>query len=86
MPPIVILLILRMGSLLDVGFETVYLMSSPAIYDVADVISTYVYRKGVLGMDFGYSTAVGIFNSVVNFGFVILTNFISKKVNEISLW
>ncbi len=86
MPPIVILLILRMGGLLDVGFETVYLMSSPAIYDVADVINTYVYRKGVLGFDFGYSTAVGIFNSAVNFGFVLLTNYISKKVNEISLW
>jgi putative aldouronate transport system permease protein len=86
MPPIVILLILRMGSLLDVGFETVYLMSNPAIYDVSDVISTYVYRKGIIENDYGYSTAVGIFNSVVSFGFVWLTNRISKKVNDISLW
>jgi putative aldouronate transport system permease protein len=86
MPPIVILMILRMGSLLDVGFETVYLMQTPAIYDVADVISTYVYRRGVLGMDFGYSTAVSIFNSVVSFGFVLVTNYVSKKVNNISLW
>lgn len=85
-PTIVILLILRMGSILDVGFETVYLMSSPAIYDVADVISTYVFRKGIIENNYGYSTAVGIFNSVVNFGFVWLTNKISKKVNDISLW
>lgn len=86
MPTIVILLILRVGSLLDVGFETVYLLSNAAIYDVADVISTYVFRKGVIEMDYGYSTAVGIFNSVVNFGFVWIANAISRKVNDISLW
>lgn len=85
-PTIIILLIMRMGSLLDVGFETVYLLYSPAIYDVADVISTYVYRQGVQNFNFGYSTAVGLFNAVVSFGFVWLTNFISKRVSDISLW
>lgn len=85
-PTIVILLIMSMGNVLNVGFETVWLLGSPAIYDVADVISTYTYRRGVQGMDFGYGSAVGLFNAVVNFGFVWIANFISKKVNDISLW
>jgi len=56
------------------------------VYETADVISTYVYRKGLLEMDYGYGTAVGLFNSLVNFLFVVLTNYISKKFTETSLW
>ncbi|BCS82250.1 ABC transporter permease [Anaerocellum diazotrophicum] len=86
MPTIIIMFILRVGSIMNVGFEKVFLMYNPLVYETADVISTYVYRKGLLEMDYGYGAAVGLFNSVVNFGFVILTNYISRKFTETSLW
>lgn len=87
-PSIVILLILAMGNLLNVGFETVYLLYSPAIYDVADVLQTYAYRVAVSSQpqDFSYGTVVVLFNSVASFALVWLTNLISRKVNDISLW
>lgn len=85
-PTIIILLILRIGKVLSVGFEKIILMYNPATYSVADVISTYVYRTGLLEMNFSYSTAVGLFNSVLNFGFLIMANKLSKKYSETSLW
>lgn len=86
MPMIVIMFILAMGGLLNVGFEKIILLYSPVIYSTSDVISTFVYRRGLLEFNFGYSTAVGLFNSVVNFALLFATNKISKKVNETSLW
>ena len=86
LPTIVIMLIMRVGSLLDVGFEKIILLYNPAIYDTADVISSYVYRKGILEYNYSYSTAVGLFNSVVNFGLLVLTNYVSKQVTESGLW
>lgn len=83
---IVIMLILRIGNILNVGFEKIILLYNPAIYDTADVISTYVYRVGLQEFKWGFSTAVGLFNSVVNFGFLILSNQISKRFNDVSLW
>lgn len=83
---IVILLILNIGSLLNVGFEKIILLYNPAIYDVADVISSYVYRKGLQQLNWSYGAAVGFFNSVVNFLLLILANKISRKVNDVSLW
>lgn len=85
-PTIVILLILRIGRVLSVGFEKIILMYSPATYEVADVISTYVYRTGLLEMNFSYSTAIGLFNSLLNFTFLILANKISRRFSETSLW
>ncbi len=85
-PTIVILLILRMGSILDVGYEKVMLLYNPATYETADVISTFVYRKGFVDYDYGYSTAVGLFNSVINLCLLTLTNLISRKVGEVSLF
>lgn len=86
LPTITILFILRMGGILNVGYEKILLLYSEAIYEVADVISTYVYRKGILNAAYSYSTAVGLFNSVVNIIFLITANFISKKTTESSLF
>ena len=71
---------------MNVGFEKIILLYNSMTRDVADVISTYVYRMGLIKKDYGFSTAVGLFNSVINFAFVILANAISRKVNETSLW
>lgn len=86
MPTVTILFILKMGSILNVGFEKILLLYSPTTYEVADVISTYVYRIGILDANFSYSTAIGLFNSVVNIIFLLLTNAISKKMNNSGLF
>lgn len=86
LPTITVLFILRMGGLLNVGYEKILLLYSPATYEVADVISTYVYRKGILNASYSYSTAVGLFNSLVNIFFLVVSNTISKKVTESSLY
>jgi putative aldouronate transport system permease protein len=83
---IIILLILNIGNLLRSSFEKVYLLYSPATYETADVISTYVYRAGILGAQYSYSTAVDFFNSVVNVLFLVAANYISKRYSETSLW
>jgi len=85
-PTIVTLFILRTGTILSVGHEKIILLYNPAVYETADVISSYVYRQGLLNSDWSYSAAVGLFNSTVNFILVVIVNKISKKVSEISLW
>ena len=85
-PTIVIMLVLRVGSMLNVAFETVLLLYQPATYSTADVISTYVYRTGMLMQDFGLATAVGLFNALVGFILVYSANKWSKKVTQSSLW
>ena len=86
MATILVLLILRLGSMMTIGYEKIILMYSPATYETADVISTYVYRRGILNTDYSFSAAVGLFNSVINFGLVVIANTISRKVNNTSLW
>jgi putative aldouronate transport system permease protein len=86
MGTIIILFILRMGSVMNVGYEKVLLMYNPAIYDTADVISTYVYRRGLLDFSWSYSSAVGLFNSIINFLLIVTFNKLSSKVSEYSLW
>ncbi len=86
MPTIIIMLILRVGSVLGLGYEKIILLYNPLIYDKADVISTYVYRQGIQGFNWSYSTAVGLFNSVGNFLLLYITNKISQKCTETSLW
>ncbi|HGP9193367.1 TPA: ABC transporter permease [Streptococcus pneumoniae] len=81
-PTVVTLFILNAGGIMQVGFEKVFLMSSPATYEVSDVLSTYVYRQGILNSDFSYSTAVGLFNNIVALLFVLLANKIAKKLGE----
>ncbi|VKH22309.1 protein LplB [Streptococcus pneumoniae] len=81
-PTVVTLFILNAGGIMQVGFEKVFLMSSPATYEVSDVLSTYVYRQGILNSDFSYSAAVGLFNNIVALLFVLLANKIAKKFGE----
>lgn len=85
-PTIMILLIMRLGNVMSVGFEKVFLMYSPAVYETADVISTYVYRKGIESSNYSFATAVGLFNSAVNFTLVFGANLLSKRLTDTSLW
>jgi len=86
MPTVVILLILRMGSLLDVGYEKILLMYNEGIYETSDVISTYIYRNGIRQANYSFGTAVGLLNSTVSLALVIMSNYISKNVTEVGLW
>ena len=85
-PTIVVLLILRLGQIMGVGYEKIILMYGPSTYERGDVIASYVYRVGILDADYGYSTAVNLFNSIVNLIVLCTANFISRKVNETSIW
>ena len=80
------MLLMQIGSLLSVGADKILLLYDGLIYETADVISTFVYRKGILEFQYSYSTAVGLFNSIINFTIVFVFNRISRKVTEISLW
>lgn len=86
MPTIVIQLILKMGGLMSVGSEKILLLYSPLIYESSDVISTFVYRKGLIDFDFSFSTAVGLFNSIINIAMLIIANRLSRRVSDTSLW
>lgn len=86
LPTIMIMFILRMGNLLNVGFEKIILLYNPVTYETADVISSFVYRKGLLEFGWSYSSAVGLFNSVINLVLLITANAISRRVSQNSLW
>ena len=86
LPTIIIMLILRMGSLMSMGYEKTILLYNPSTYETSDIISSYVYRVGMLEQDWSYSTAIGLFNSVINCALLVVTNKISKKFTETSLW
>jgi putative aldouronate transport system permease protein len=85
-PTIILLLILRLGQMMTVGYEKIILMYNPLLYSSADVISTYVYRKGILEMGYSFSSAAGLFNSVINFALLFLANKMSQRTSESSLW
>jgi putative aldouronate transport system permease protein len=85
-PTIIILLLLNVGNMLNVGFEKIILLYTPTTYETADVISTYVYRRGIQENNFGFGTAVGLFNSVINFILIIVFNRLARKASNISLW
>lgn len=85
-PTIIIMFILKTGSLMNMGYEKTILLYNPSTYETADIISSYIYRIGLLEQDWSYSTAIGLFNSVINFGLLIFTNKISKRFSETSLW
>jgi putative aldouronate transport system permease protein len=86
MPTIVLLLILRIGFMMTVGYEKIILMYNPLTFSTADVFSTYVYRKGILEMNYSFSAAVGLFSSGINFVLLIAANTISRRVNGSGLW
>ena len=85
-PTIIIMLLLRMGSVMNVGYEKIILLYNEGIYETADVISTFVYRKGLEQAQWSYSAAVGLFNSVVNFVIIVLMNRFSRAITDVSLW
>lgn len=86
MPTIVVLFIMQIGKIMNVGFEKVILLYNPSTYETADIISTFVYRKGIEEMNYSFSAAVGLFNSVINLFMLWGANTLSRKVNETSLW
>jgi putative aldouronate transport system permease protein len=85
-PTIVMMLILRVSRVLDAGFEQIFVMYNSVVYEVADIIGTFVYREGLGRMNFSYGTAVGLFNSVVALALVLSANAISKRLTEKSIW
>ena len=85
-PTMVVLFILNMGGVLNAGFEKIFLMQNTLNLPVSEVISTYVYKIGILNSQFSYSTAIGLFNTAINFAFLVLTNQIAKRVSNTSLW
>lgn len=86
MPTVVVMLILRVGNLMDMGFEKTLLLYNPSTYETADIISSYVYRKGLVEMNYSYSAAVDLFNSVINFVLIVGVNQISKRLTNTSLF
>jgi putative aldouronate transport system permease protein len=85
MPTATVLLILSLGSILNVGFDRVFNLYNPLTYEVADVISTFVFRKGLMEAKYDYAAAVGLFQNVIGFSLVMVTNYFAKKFNEYTL-
>lgn len=86
MPTIVTMFILRIGNLMSIGYEKTILLSNPSTYETADIISSYVYRAGLLEQSYSYSTAIGLFNSIINLVLLLIANKLSKKLADTSLW
>lgn len=85
-PTIIIILILNIGKVLEIGFEKVFLMQNPGIYETSDIISTYVYRVGMEQGNYSYGSSIDLFMGVISLIFIYTANFISRKVGENSLW
>ncbi len=86
LPVVTIILILNAASIVNVGFEKIQLMYQPLTYETADVISTYVYRRGITSLNFSYGTAIGLLNSVVAFAILYISNTVSKNMKGSTLW
>ena len=86
MPTVVILLIMRIGNLMSLGWDQIILLYNERVYETADVISTYVYRMGLTKFEYSFGSAVGLLNSVINVILLMGANALSRKVNETSLW
>lgn len=86
LPTIVILLILRVGQIMSLGFQTILLMYNPLTHSVADVISTYIYRIGILQAQYSIGAATGLFDSAVNLLILVSVDRISRRVTDIALW
>ena len=86
LPTIIIMFIMRTGKIMSIGAEKTILLYNPSIYDQSDIVASYVYRRGIAGTDWSYSSAVGIFNSVINFLLVVFVNRLSNKISGSGLW
>lgn len=85
-PTIIVVFILNLGNILNAGFDQIFMLYSSLVYDVADIIDTYVYRMGIIKSDYSFSTAAGLFKSVVAFILIILVNKIAKRTGNKGLW
>lgn len=85
-PTVITLLLLRLGHIMSVGFEKVYLLQAPVTYQTSDVIQTYVYRQGLKMGNMGYAAAVGLFNSAINVVFLVGSNHLARRASDTSLW
>ena len=83
---IVILLILRIGNLMSLGWDRIILMYNDMVMETADVISTFVYRTGLVQVQYSYATAVGLLNSIINVILLVRANAVSRKISDSSLW
>lgn len=86
MPTAIILLIMSTGNLLNIGFEKAFLLQNMVNVQYSEIIATYTYRIGILGSQFSYAAAIGLFNNIINFVLLIVVNKISAKVSDVSLW
>lgn len=86
LPTVITMLILQLGQVLGVGYEKILLLYNDATSPVAEVISTYVYKKGLIEQNYSFSAAVGLFNSVINLALIVIANKISKKTTDVGLW
>ena len=84
-PTITVLLILKIGSMMNVGFEQIFNLYNPSTYEVADVIDTFVFRKGIIDSRYDYSTAVGLFQNVIGFILLMMSNYFAKRFNDYSI-
>ena len=80
------MLVLRCGSIMNAGFEQVFSLYSPAVYESGDIIDTYVYRVGIVDVDYGFSSAVGLFKSVISFVMVVACNRLARAMGQESLF
>lgn len=85
-PVVTIMLILAVGRIIEDDFDQIFNMYNPAVYSVGDVISTYTYRRGLVNMEFGFATAVSLFKNLISLALIVITNFISHRVNEYGIW
>ncbi len=85
-PTAIIMLIMRMGEIMDVGFEKVFLLQNSVNLNYSEIISTYVYKIGIQGGQFSYSSSIGLFNNLVNFALLIFVNKLAKRATDVSLW
>jgi len=86
MGTISIMLILRLGGILNAGFEQIFVLYNPSVYEVSDIIDTWVYRTGLQGMEYSLATAVGLFKSVIGFILIVVSNWASQKMSETGIW
>ncbi|MBP1995152.1 ABC transporter permease [Paenibacillus eucommiae] len=83
---IVIMFILSIGGIMDAGFEQIFLLYSPPVYEVSDIIDTYVYRKGLVEVQYSFAAAVGLFKSVIAFALILSANYVAKKFDQEGIW
>ncbi len=86
LPTMSILLILQFGEVMNVGFEKIYLLQNPMNISASEIIVTYVYKIGIINASFSFGSAVGLFNSIINFLLLVIVNSIAKRLGENSLW